>query len=164
MNSKIIEIVHGLDRPIQKCEWAKTTDLPEHFIGDIADYTDDISGRRAEEIKESFVQSFDGHCVRNGNWITFDAEAKKVGREDRYREFIEKAKAIAAISFDEFCGFGNTAAMDHLMWELNDRYSDKFSLYIYDSKESVLLTIDDWKRKLQPGERYFMGGVMDYHW
>lgn len=164
MHSKIIEIVGGLDKPIRKKDWAKATDLPEHFVGGIADYTDDVSDKQAKEVKDSFVQYFGDHCVREGNWITFDVEAKKMNEEGRYRDFIEKAKAVAALSFDTFCGLGDTAVMDHLIWELNDKYNDQFSLYIFNSAEEDLLTFDEWKRKLQPGERYFMGGVMDYHW
>ena len=164
MHSKVIEIVGGLDKPISKKKWAKAARLPEHFVGGIADYTDDISDKEAEEIKDSFVRCFGEHCVREGNWLTFDAEAKKVNEEERYREFIEKAKAVAALSFDAFCGLGDIGSMDHLIWELNDKYNDQFSLYIFNSKDEELLTFDEWKRRLTPGERYFMGGVMDYHW
>ena len=45
-----------------------------------------------------------------------------------------------------------------------DRYDDKFGLYVYVSDEDKMIPFDAWMRRMKPGERYFMGGVMDYHW
>ena len=41
MHCKIIEIVPDLEEPLPKSEWARSDDLPESFVGEIADYTDD---------------------------------------------------------------------------------------------------------------------------
>lgn len=164
MHCKIIEIVPDLQKPLRKGKWAKANDLPESFVGEIADYTNDVDEEYAERLKDSFVEDFGGHCVRDGDWITFDEEAKKVDVEDRYKEFIETAKALSEMSLDDFCGLGDANKLDHMVWLLGDRYEDKFGLYVFDSAACDLTPYTAWMRRMVPGKRYFMGSVMDYHW
>ena len=164
MHCKIIELIPDLDKPLCKSKWAKANDLPESFVGDIADYTDDIDEDYAERLKDAFVEDFGAHCVRDGNWIMFDEDAKKVDAQDRYKEFINAAKTLSEMTFDEFCGLGDTNMLNHTVWLLGDRYEDKFGLYIYDSSTCDLVPYTAWMRHMEPGKRYFMGSVMDYHW
>ena len=165
MHCKIIEIVAGLEKPMRKGKWARSEDLPESFTVEIADYTDDLDDEYIERLKDSFVESFGEHCVRNGSWITFDEKAKEVDAERRSKEFIEAAKTLSELSFDDFCGIGKSRQdVEETVWKLTDRFEDKFGLYVYVSDEDKMVPFDAWLRRMKPGERYFMGGVMDYHW
>ena len=164
MHSKIIEIVEGLNKPLFKKNWATETSIPEYFVGEIADYADDVGDDIVEDVKASFVKSFGEHCARDGNWITFDVEAKKANAERRYQEFIEKAKLLSTLTLDEFCGITKTLDVEHTVWELNDAFEDKYSTYIFDSTYGEMLPLHKWLRQMRPGECYFMGGVIDYNW
>ncbi len=164
MHSKIIEIVSDLTKPMRKDKWATEYDLPDWFVGEIADYAADVDDDFAEEVKDSFVKSFGANCVREGNWITFNEDAKKARAERRYNEFVTKAKLLSTVTFEEFCGISRKFSLDTAVFELNNAYEDKYSTYVFDSANSELIPLNKWMRQMQPGERYFIGGVIDYHW
>lgn len=47
------------------------------------------------------------------------------------------------------------------MWNLNDSYNDEFSFYVYTDDP---ITFDEFVRHSPIGQKFYIGGTVDYHY
>jgi len=47
---------------------------------------------------------------------------------------------------------------------LNDAFEDKFGFYIYDKEADQMVTLGTWIRFAETGQKYYFGGIVDYHY
>ena len=160
MHSKIFQIT--TDR---HAEPVGEMDLPEWFIGGVADYVSEIPSDSAdfEECVKALGKYL--HIKITNNHFTV--------KPDTFDEYFEKQWATFrdlvtrlnnSMSFEEFKGPYSFDGMGQLLWRINYTYEDKFGYYVTNSPVADPIPINEWLRYYaKPGEMYFVKSVIDYH-
>lgn len=159
MHSRIFQIESSpVDVEDRICE----DSIPEWFTNSIADYVSDVSAEnRDEEFEWLMSSNFGRVCTRDGDTLTF-----KIDIGDYFDEYFEKFKkavdTLSKIDFNQFVtqstGYSN---LDSAMYSLKESYSDQFGFYVWHDDE--LYTMQQWMRTVEPLGKYYLGGVVDYH-
>ena len=161
MHSRIFELS---ENPIPEDERFSQGDVPEWFLNSIADYTDDIpDDQRMSEI-DWLVGMFHGLCTADGERLSFNPELKEQFFKPRYACFLEAAALLKECTYEAFWGGEGSRKLAHTLFLLNDAYEDKYGFYIYDPAEYELQTIHAWLRGADLSKKYFVGGILDFHW
>lgn len=153
MHSLIIELEK---KPIKKNVRVNESRFYNNFVGSVADYVADLESeeKRKEEIK-FFAESL-GDCIvfnEENETITFNKDAKQMYFKKSYEEFVS---LVSNLTLNEFSTSERT--MHNLMRLINYEYD----YYIYTENEYA--TLDFFMRCLvEPGETYYFGGVIDFH-
>lgn len=160
MHSRIFQLNK---QPITEDEYIHESKYyDEWFTREIADYVDGDTDR-AEDIE--WIKS----CV---NGIEFGA--------DEHGEFliIKNREQYFEKAFQQFCkyldevnqqktlsGFANGITG---MWHLNSAHENRFGFYVELTTDSErytdTVTLDEFIRTSQDGDKYYIGATIDYHW
>ena len=80
--------------------------------------------------------------------------------DKKHDEFIELIDKISTWTLDDFISRDSWITM----WNLNDLYKDKSSIYIV-CDDGLLCCEDEFVRDYaEEGVRYYVGNILDYHW
>ena len=71
---------------------------------------------------------------------------------------------MSTATFEEFSGQKRSGMLDQTLTTLNSVYYDKFGHYIYLHDTKEVLTMHEWIRTLDLNDKFYFGGVADYHW
>lgn len=132
--------------------------VDDSFIGEVADYVDEDTNFEEElnaflfELKD-FPVSYDS---KNGT-LTFH----KGFIEEYFQErFIDFRKEINKLLEED----GMKYFLDSsLIFKLESLISNKFNTYVYDDYGSII-NIDHFIRNLKVNDKYYIGGIVTYHY
>lgn len=133
-----------------------------YFAGeyaDIAEYVDDDTDR-INDIKylgehlAGIVEFISEDCFKIIN--------KKKYFEKKYQNFLKAVENLQNITEKEYINGNNKS----LIRELEDSYSEKFDYYFDEYDQTAYIEffgpMDDFMRKVQDGEIYYIGSSIDY--
>ena len=159
MHSRIFQITTEY---VQKEEYISESDFWEHwFVGNIADYvSDDVD--RAEEILNlrQYFESMKVAEFSEDNSFKLLTDGKVKYFKTEFKRFSESVKKAADVNLEEFA---SGAKCEDLVFNIKSSYCDKFGWYV-SSEEFGTIPMDEFIRSAEPGKRYYIGGVLDYHW
>lgn len=158
MHGKIFQIERD---PIYEDDYIDENFIPEWFVWSIADSVETNEGsERTEAINWLMNSALDSVAYIDGDKLTFNGNINRYF-ESKFSRFTEKAANLAMASLYDF---SHTEKLDSMLDELSQAYSDRFGFYVYDSTEDSILPLDKFMRRVSPGETYYIGGVVDYHY
>jgi len=156
MHSRIYQITTA---PVEADEYISDCDFCEHwFTRSFADFVDGGIDRSYELtcLRESLEDS--GVAVfHDGDSFIILPDGKTAWFRNRHRSFIEAVKKAAAISLEAFMDSG----LDTLIIEIKSSFCDEYGPYV-SSEEFDTIPLDEFIRECKSGERYYIGGILDY--
>ena len=158
MHSRIFQMSPD---PINKGEYISESDYYEHwFTNEIADYVNDDCNRD-EDIKwlGDYPRGYVVDKDSNGYYIIVNSKEEYFANAfNRFKEALEK------LGTPTIGAFVSTHGVD--LWPLKDSYEDEFGFYVdysaYDCGRE-LMTFDRFIRRCDIGQKYYIGGTVDYH-
>lgn len=162
--------------PIEKDEFITIEDIsyaPFNFVGEIADYVDDIPEAQSSSAYVELYRSL-AHANNikpfsvNMTKLSGAPEVIMFGEGFREAYFTEKFKrfrdVLDRLSGVDLDGFSNNihAGVPFLIFRLNNTYNEKYGHYIWIDDD--LLTLDEFARSCELNTPYYFGNVLDYHW
>jgi len=154
MHSRIFQIECD---PVPREEWIEEELMPEWFTDSVADYVVNVGpDEREDDIDWLMRTDFGQVCKQDGDKLTFNID---VGAffDESFEKFEEALAKLKEAKFNHFASGG----LEHLMFQLNDAYNDKYSFYVWQDGE--LYTLQSWMRQVKPLSVYYLGGIVDYH-
>lgn len=154
MHSRIIQVSR---KPIQEKDYFTEERYYDHwFTYQIADY---VSGdvNREEDIKwlkgtsAGIVVDRDEH----GHYLMICDKKKHF--KDKFTEFERVISELKGISLDEFIN-----SIEYKTFMLRNSYEDRYGFYI-DEDDDSLSSLDSFVRNGEINVKYYIGGVVDYH-
>ena len=140
-------------------------DLPEWFFGSVADSLCDLHDEAHETAIREFIECFQNTCWTDSDGaLHFKDNVKPQYFESRFIEFRQAAALLSTATFEEFSGQKGSGTLDRVLTTLNNVYYDKFGNYIYLHDTKEILTMHEWIRTLDLNDKFYFGGVADYHW
>ena len=148
--------------PVSTNNHITEADFYEHwFIGSIADsVSDDID--RNEEIfnlrkwlEKEQIAVFDEYDT-----FTILPDGKKKYFKNAHKKFIDAAKKAITVSIELFA---EESVCAELVYQISNSYCEKFEPYV-SSDEFDTIPFDKFIRNAEYGKRYYIGGVLNYHW
>lgn len=148
--------------PVEIDDYISEYDFYEHwFVGSIADYV-------AGDLNRGYELSCFRKSLENIGVATFtDDESftilpngKTTWFQGQHKGFIAAAKKASELRLEEFSSVGDN---DMLVFEIQSSFCDEFGPYV-SSEEFDTIPLDKFIRNCKPGEKYYIGGVLDYHW
>lgn len=156
MHSRIFQIEK---KPIPEENYMTSRDVPEWFVSpSTADYVSDDTSREDDVDHLADVLSDIANIV--GSRITFTSSTSKYF-DKKYEDFIKEVAALSKTSLEEFST--DEGGIGYRMWRINHYYNDKHGFYVYDEGACLLETLDNFLRDVKPGDVYYIGGTVDYH-
>lgn len=162
MHSRIFQITTN---PVPKENYITTSDFEDHWFTDsIADYVSDDNDR-AEDIK--WLRSF----LEHKKTVAFDEsdssfEILSHGREayfaHAYADFTAARGETMGLGLPEFASCGEVTDFSMLLWRMNNAFCSKYDFYVT-LDEVGTIPLDKFIRQAETGTRYYIGGVLDYH-
>ena len=145
-------------QPIDKEEYVDAMDLFEEQLQGIADYADDVSDTEAQEIAKSIIEHEFGFELTDGSFAITDLvkQARLTASFMAVQEFIDK---LQAIGLEEFL-----ARFDDWYWSDKFESATKGNTGTYIYFDGILYKPLQFIRIAEPDRRYYVGGVVDYHW
>jgi hypothetical protein len=150
-------------KPLSSDEYITEFDFIEHwFIGTIADYVTSRDVDRNEKI-QNLRNSLEEKQV-----VVFESDDSFIllpgGKEkyfqNEFKKFTEAAKKAANITLEEFAGSSYAA---EIVRHISTSFCEKFGNYV-SSNEFDTIPFDRFIREAEIGTRYYINGVIDYHW
>lgn len=158
MHSRIYQITTA---PVTTGEYLSEGFFDEHwFVGSIADYVG--GGLNREEELDSLKESLTRTKVavfHSDECFTVLPDGKKTYFKNAFAKFSEAVKKAALATLEDFAGNGECSS---LVWRIKNCYCEEFGYYV-SSDEFDTIPFDEFIRNAEPGERYYIGGVLDYH-
>lgn len=157
------------ENPIPAEEWtcAESIDCDNPFRAQ-TDYVEDVlSGDRNTTI-DVFLQSLYEKCgwrmkysISEGDcWFCFDDEFNFAYFSKQYNQFVSAQTELSSItSFENFVNGGVRSVIEALETAFNTMYDD----CVMTDGENIN-TLDEFIRRARAGQKYYIGGVMAYHW
>ena len=152
MHSRIFQVSM---EPISKKDYIVEAEYWDHwFTREIADYVNGDTDR------DSDVEWLKGCCNglvfgKDNNGEYFVVENKEMYFKNKFDRFMEALNKIKDCTLEDFAkGFYD-------MWTLKDAYEDKFGFYV--NVDGDTMNFDDFMRGCAKGEKYYIGGTIDYH-
>ena len=152
MHSRIFQVSK---KPIKEYEYLSESDYWEHwFLNSVADYVVD-SDDRDEDIKwlKDYAKGYIVDHDENGDYFVIISKAEYF--ENSFKNFTELLDKI------KNCTIENFVAGIHEMWGLKNAYEETFGFYV--DMNGELLSFDSFVRHCTEGEKYYIGGTLDYH-
>jgi len=132
------------------------------FIGNISD---GVSGRDIDRNEE--IQNFREWLTEKEVALFNDDDSffimlggKEKYFETAYIRFLEAVKKAVNITHKEFAGGTDCA---ELVRQISVNFCEKFSPYI-SSDEFCTIPLDKFIREAEIGKRYYINGILHYHW
>ena len=149
--------------PIPDDEQLVECELPDHFVGTIAEYVEGkVLGDQRELALAAFAARFRSSCERNGDEIRFASDAKTSYFYSSHGEFCAMASVLKSCELEWFSGQKHIPRFNEAYRNLTTLYENKFCHYVYDRDYDDFKTFDAWVRELDTGTPYFFGAVLDY--
>lgn len=162
--------------PISKDEFITTEDIayaPFNFIGDIADYVDDIP---EAQIGSEFVALYRAMSHANNSHpfavnmvkTTLDSphtfifgDNFRIGYfADKFANFQTMLERLSGIDQETF-STNEANSLGYMMYLLREAVDNRFGYYIWIDDD--LLTLDEFVRSCELNTPYYCGNVLDYH-
>lgn len=153
MHSRIFQIEK---EPVLEDDYISEYSIPDWFTEQIADYVNGDCDRN-EDIDWLMSCGISKFAALEGDKLTFTSDIRGYFKE-KHEEFVEAAQKLAKVPFDDFV---NSYGVESTLFNLRSAYEDEYSFYI--CSDDHIQTMDSWMRTVQPGEVYYFGGVVDYH-
>lgn len=152
MHSKIYQITA---MKLGRDEYAKAVHFDYDEISFFADYVDEVERDEEKGLLESFDTLFEGIFSRKGRTITLLDTSKFI---EEWRSAIKKC----ADNID----FTNSYSLFQLK-ELTKRTHGEYNTMLY-TDYSGFEYFGDFVQRLyachKPGDKFYIGGILDYHW
>lgn len=129
-----------------------------HFIGGVVDYVSDYVDREAE--LEHLANGFKKYSAKydaENERFTFPKEFKFNYFKDDLEKFKQEVKKVFE---DDGLKYFVDNFFAHDLIRLIKRTLDA---YIYLKDDDRLILLEDFIRELEPNEKYYIGGVVDFH-
>lgn len=155
MHSRIIQISK---EKIDKDDYIEESDYWDNFVGPIADYVSEDTDRDGDI--EWFVEILKDSIEYNKDEESFTIKDRKKYFERSYDKFMKILNEISdTMTLDKYM-----SPCDTVIYSLKSTYDDKFGFYIDDKGEyHGLSTLDNFMRYAEDGQKFYIGGTMDYH-
>ena len=159
MHSRIFQITTS---PIPESDYLSDDYYWDHwFVGSIADY---VSGDndREEDITHlrDRLQDLKTAIFNKDNSFLISPNGKNEYFKSAYSKFIEAVKKASDISLETF---SSGVECGPLLYDIKTNYCDKFYWYVC-TEDFDTIPLDEFMRSVEPGEKYYIGGVLDYHY
>lgn len=152
MHSRIFQVSK---EPIEKEDYIKEDNyIYEHwFLNSIADYVSDNCDRNVDiRWLQDCALGFTFGTDDNGEY--FIVNSKEEYFKSSFEGFKKALEALHNISIEQFVSYVN-------IYGLNTYYNEKYGFYI--DIDDELMTLDSFVRYCNNGEKYYIGGTVDYH-
>lgn len=152
MHSRIFQVN---TKPIKEEDYISESDYWEHwFTNEIADYVTE-SDDRDEDIKwlKDCQKGYTVGNDDNGYYIVVTSKTEYF--HSAFQRFKEVFNSIKDCTIEHFI------SGIHEIWSLKNAYEDKFGFYVDTNGE--LMTFDSFIRYCDEGDKYYIGGTIDYH-
>lgn len=151
MHSRIFQVSM---EPINEGEYIAEDDYYEHwFTREWADYvSDDCDRNSGIEWLNSCAKGYTVDEDGNGKYLIVTSKERYFA--NAYERFTEALDKIGKPTLEEFAN-----GID--LWYLKNAYEDKCGFYI--DADGELMTFDSFIRRCVINEKYYIGGVLDYH-
>lgn len=160
MHSRIYQIC---DHPIEPTDFVTDCEMPEWFVGSIADYVDDDTDREADIAwLLSYFKDVVDYRAEEQSFVLKPGSKQEIMRAS-YELFCSKAKSLCGTTLDDFVGEVENSHLHSDVFDLRNAFSDEFSFYTFSDTDS-LQTIFEWLRSAKTDCRYYIGSTLDYHW
>ena len=152
MHSRIFQV--SLE-PINKADYIEESNYWDHwFLNEVADYVVDSDDRNADiawlkDCEKGYTVNHDA----NGDYLVITSRTDYF--KNAFKRFAETLEQI------KNCTIENFATGMYEIWGLENSYEDKFGFYV--DADGELMTFDSFVRHCAEGEKYYIGGTIDYH-
>ena len=151
--------------PLAEDEFVTENDfIDDWFIGAIAASVSGSDVKRGEEIR-SFREWLEGKEIvlfSNDDSFVILPGGKEKYFEGAFEKFKEAAKRGAEITLEEFAG-GDECGQ--IVGQIESSYCEKLEDYVYcDECEPNPVPFDEFMRKAESGQHYYINGIIRYHW
>ena len=152
MHSRIFQ---ASTKPIKEYEYLSESDYWEHwFLNSVADYVVDSDDRNEDiEWLKDCAQGYIVDHDENGEYFVITSKVEYF--ENAFKNFTELLDKIKNYTIENF------VAGIHEMWGLKNAYEEKFGFYV--DMRGELMSFDSFVRHCTEGEKYYIGGTLDYH-
>ena len=152
MHSRIFQ---ASTKPIQEYEYLSESDYWEHwFLNSVADYVVDSDDRNEDiEWLKECARGYTVDCDENGDYFVITSKVEYF--KNAFKNFTELLGKIKDYTIENF------AAGMHEMWGLQNAYEEKFGFYV--DMHGELMSFDSFVRHCTEGEKYYIGGTLDFH-
>ena len=165
-HSRIFQIS---EKPLVQENFITDDDFHEHwFVGSVAEY---VSGDndRSEDIRCLRDRLTNLRVARFGidksySRISFVIlpEGKERYFSHAYERFVEARKKTIEMGLPEFASGVVFAGLAH---QMESAFCEKFAFYVSQNEnEFDIVPLDEFIRGAEVGQRYYIGGVLDYHY
>lgn len=160
MHSWIIQVSN---QPIKKEDYITEDLFYDGFVGNIADYVNKLNDEEATYFKNNIGQ-IEGLKVDGRAFSVVD---KDKFFEKRYKEFTSSVEKLSNVTFEEFKNDPNYSVYTNVLWTM-DAYEDEYGIYVYlyiDGGCYSYMPLSKFIRRYvkSPREKWYIGGVIDYH-
>ena len=161
MHSKIIQVERNT---IKKASRIRASDVENGFVGQIADYVYTLEEKYIPQIIQNIFGMGDVFELNEGD-MTIVIKDKKKYFETKFEIFKNSLKKIYEnASLEKFskspCEDDN---LNHDLYLCNAAYNDRYGIYVFNTEYGELTTMDEWMRWTNDNEKFYIGGVVDYH-
>ena len=158
MHNYIYEL---LQAPVPEEEWTKAWEYHEHPdafpISDIVEDAKDRSAvitRFGAWLKENRLGELDGET------FTIDAQAADRYFESRFAAFQQAVTALQQLNEAQF--IHDHDRVQGLIHDLAESFTQKYGDYVLWGDSLEPTPLEEFLRKAQPGEQYYIGAVLSY--
>jgi len=152
MHSKIYQIT---TKKLKRSEYVDEYDFEPNAFMSFADYVANIDEEEEEELLESFDRLFEGIFSRNGRTVTLLDTSEFI---EEWRKAIKKC--ADNLDFTDW----------HSLFQLNEitkRTHCEYNTMLY-TDYAGFEYFGDFVQRLyaahKPGDKFYIGGILDYHW
>ena len=158
MHNRIYQLT---PEPVNADQYITESDFYDHwFVGSIADYVSDNCNKKADIER---LGNRKGYRVASDEFGAYlEVYSKEEYFAAAFARFSDALESIKNCTLSDFA-----RGLD--MWHLKDSYEEKFGDYVYASDDASddddsLMTFDAFVRNAAEGQKYYIGGTVDYHW
>ena len=140
-------------------------DLPEWFVGEIADYVDVIHSDSLFSGSVNYLAVLLGIEIKDNKFTVTDTSFDEYFNKKwwAFKNAIDNLHKT--MTFEIFKGKSGVGidSFDYQMWCINRICSDKYGYYVCDD-DGYPFPLDDWLRNYaKPNTTYYIKAVIDYH-
>lgn len=158
MHSRIYQISKN---PIDKDDYIEESNYWDHwFTNSVADYVNGDTDRDSDIkwLKNCYDNNGLSFGADNGGEY-FIVEDKRKYFAKRFDTFKKILRELSDATLDDFV----SGAYGGKVYTLKAAYNDEFGFYI-DGEDIGMETFDSFIRYSENGDKFYIGGTIDYHW
>jgi len=149
--------------PLSADEYITENDFIEHwFVGAISDGVSSRDIDRDEEIRffREWLEKKKVALFSNDDSFFIMPGGKEKYFEDAFTRFREAATKAADMTIEEFAGGSDCTELVRI---ISTSFCEKFGPYV-SSDEFYTMSLDKFIRESEIGKRYYINGILQYHW